>query len=127
MQNLVEDFLQHLRNEKGQSDHTQKTYAGLLSRFVRWASEQKVEDWKSVQLPHLTAFLLHEQQRKLETVPESSLRKLATSSVYLEIAALRSFYKFCESEDFLPRNIAEQLSLPRRWKTLPKTLPKAHR
>ena len=125
MQNLVEDFLQHLRNEKGQSDHTQKTYAGLLSRFVRWASEQKVEDWKSVQLPHLTAFLLHEQQRKLETVPESSLRKLATSSVYLEIAALRSFYKFCESEDFLPRNIAEQLSLPRRWKTLPKTLSSA--
>ncbi|MDB6036364.1 MAG: Tyrosine recombinase XerC [Verrucomicrobiales bacterium] len=122
MQNLVEDFLQHLRNEKGQSDHTQKTYAGLLGRFVRWAGEQNLKNWKSVELPHLTAFLLHEQQRKLETVPESSLRKLATSSVYLEIAALRSFYKYCESEDFLPRNIAGQLSLPRRWKTLPKTL-----
>jgi len=125
MQDLVEDFLQHLRNEKGQSDHTQKTYAGLLGRFVRWAGEHQIADWRSIQLPHLTAFLLGEQQRKLETVPEPSSRKLATSSIYLEIAALRSFYKYCETDNLLPRNIAEQLSLPRRWKTLPKTLSDA--
>ncbi len=122
MQDLVEDFLQYLRNEKGQSDQTQKTYAGLLWRFVRWADKHKISDWHSIQLPHLTAFLLDEQQRQLETFPQPSTRKLATSSIYLEIAALRSFYKYCETENLLPRNIAEQLSLPRRWKTLPKTL-----
>jgi integrase/recombinase XerD len=42
--------------------------------------------------------------------------------VYLEIAALRAFYRFCESERLLPANLAEHLSLPRRWKRLPKAL-----
>jgi integrase/recombinase XerD len=42
--------------------------------------------------------------------------------VYLEIAALRAFYKFAENEKFLPSNPAENLSLPRRWKRLPKAL-----
>src|SRR5690606_28644703 len=39
-----------------------------------------------------------------------------------EIAAFRAFYKFCELEKLLPENIAEHLSLPRRWKRLPKNL-----
>jgi integrase/recombinase XerD len=47
---------------------------------------------------------------------------LSGESVYLEIAALRAFYKFAENEKILPTNPAEQLSLPRRWKRLPKAL-----
>jgi integrase/recombinase XerD len=35
---------------------------------------------------------------------------------------LRAFYKFAENEKILPANIAENLSLPRRWKRLPKAL-----
>ena len=49
-------------------------------------------------------------------------RRLSGESVYLEIAALRAFYKFTENEKFLPANVAENLSLPRRWKRLPKAL-----
>jgi integrase/recombinase XerD len=51
-----------------------------------------------------------------------SSRRLSGESVYLEIAALRAFYKFAENEKNLPANIAENLSLPRRWKRLPKAL-----
>ena len=40
----------------------------------------------------------------------------------LEIAALRAFYRFAESEKLLPLNVAESLSLPRRWQRLPKSL-----
>jgi integrase/recombinase XerD len=40
----------------------------------------------------------------------------------LEIAALRAFYNFAETEKLLPSNLAESLSLPRRWKRLPKAL-----
>jgi integrase/recombinase XerD len=47
---------------------------------------------------------------------------LSGESVYLEIAALRAFYKFAENEKILPTNPAEYLSLPRRWKRLPKAL-----
>lgn len=125
MQTLVEDFLQYLRHERGQSANTEKTYAGLLNRFVAWAATQGIAAWQEVQLPHLMSFLLHERERKLETVPEESTRKLSSESVYLEIAALRAFYRFAENEKLLPVNVAENLSLPRRWKRLPKSLTDA--
>ena len=46
------------------------------------------------------------------TEPKESKRRLSSSSLYLEIAALRAFYKFCETEKLLPVNLAENLSLP---------------
>ena len=122
MNNLVEDFLQHLRNERGQAEHTQATYKGCLGRFVTWAGGAGLHDWKEVGLVHLTSFLLHEQQRVLANEPADSTRRLSSSSVYLEIAAFRAFYRYCENERILPLNLAENLSLPRRWKRLPKAL-----
>lgn len=122
MQNLVEDFLQYLRHERGQAEHTQRTYSALLNRFVNWAKEQGLSTWESVQLRHLMSFLQNERERALLTEPKESSRRLSGESVYLEIAALRAFYKFAENEKLLPENIAENLSLPRRWKRLPKAL-----
>jgi len=40
----------------------------------------------------------------------------------LEIAALRAFFNFCEREHYLESNPAEHITLPRRWKRLPKSL-----
>lgn len=141
MQTLVEDFLQYLRHERGQSDNTAKTYAALLGKFTAWAEPHGLADWHDVELKHLMAFLSHERSRNLPPVgraaatPEqgdagspgvsphqTSPKRLSGESVYLEIAALRAFYKFAENEKFLPSNPAENLSLPRRWKRLPKAL-----
>ena len=172
MQTLVEDFLQYLRHERGQAEHTQKTYAALLNKFTTWAAKQNLTDWKLVELKHLMAFLQHERERNLLPVGrapvgskpnedrssrlrgdeaataaqaraglgatkqsgggssaasphQNSLRRLSSESVYLEIAALRAFYRFAESEKLLTNNVAENLSLPRRWKRLPKALTDA--
>jgi integrase/recombinase XerD len=122
MQNLVEDFLQYLRHERGQSGHTQKTYAALLGKFTAWAENRNMTDWHSVELSHLMSFLLHEQERNLENRPGDKTRKVSSESVYLEIAALRAFYRFAVAEKLLPLNVAENLSLPRRWQRLPKAL-----
>jgi len=122
MQTLVEDFLQYLRHERGQAEHTQRTYAGLLNKFVAWAQDQKLADWAQVELRHLMSFLQHERERTLAHEPKASTRRLSGESVYLEIAALRAFYRFAENEKHLPANVAEHLSLPRRWKRLPKAL-----
>ena len=65
MQTLVEDFLQYLRHERGQSDNTAKTYAALLGKFTAWAAKQNLTDWKQVELKHLMAFLQHERERNL--------------------------------------------------------------
>ena len=122
MEDLVEDFLQALRNERGRAEQTQKTYAAALNRFVAWAKANGIQKWSDVELPHLTKFLIHEQERPLQGQAREKKSKLSTSSIYLQIAALRAFYKFCEMERYLPTNVAENLSLPRRWKRLPKTL-----
>ena len=147
MQTLVEDFLQYLRHERGQSDNTAKTYAALLGKFTAWAEKQRLADWHDVKLKHLMAFLSHERMRNVlpagrgksamsgnddaaDPSPRPSplggerekTRRLSGESVYLEIAALRAFYKFAENEKILPTNPAENLSLPRRWKRLPKAL-----
>jgi len=122
VQNLVEDFLQYLRHERGLAEHTQKTYAGLLNKFTAWAGKQGLTDWKSIELRHLMSFLQHERGRGLANQPKDSPRRLSSESVYLEIAALRAFYRFAENEKLLPVNAAENLSLPRRWKRLPKAL-----
>ena len=122
MQTLVEDFLQYLRHERGQSAHTQRTYDGLLKKFLCWAEKNGLTKWELVELNHLTAFLQEERQRSLAHEPKESTRRLSGESVYLEIAALRAFYRYCEIEKILPLNVAENLSLPRRWKRLPKAL-----
>jgi integrase/recombinase XerD len=138
MQTLVEDFLLYLRHERGQAEHTQKTYAALLNKFTAWAAGQKLTDWKQVELKHLMAFLQHERERAVENIPvgrassragssavsppPTATRRLSGESVYLQIAALRAFYTFAETEKLLPANPAEHLSLPKRWKRLPKSL-----
>src|SRR5437773_12531134 len=122
MHTLVEDFLQHLRHERGQAEHTQRTYAALLAKFVAWAKTQGLAAWSAVELRHLMAFLQDERERGLANQPKDSPQRLSSESVYLEIAALRAFYRFAENEKLLPANLAENLSLPRRWKRLPKSL-----
>ncbi|HEV2434443.1 MAG TPA: tyrosine-type recombinase/integrase [Verrucomicrobiae bacterium] len=150
MQTLVEDFLQYLRHERGQSDNTARTYAALLGKFSAWAATQNLTDWKSVELKHLMSFLQHERERNLlpmgrgsarprggeaataeerdsdgsrgRSPHQASTKRLSSESVYLEIAALRAFYRFAENERHVPVNVAENLSLPRRWKRLPKAL-----
>ena len=122
MDALIDDFLQYLRQERGQAKQTQLTYSGILNRFAQWANEEKgIDDWILVDLTVLTAFLKHEQVRKVP-VGQGKLKKLSVETVYLEIAALRAFFNFCEREHHLDSNPAEHVSLPRRWKRLPKSL-----
>jgi integrase/recombinase XerD len=122
MQELVEDFLQYLRNERGQSENTQRTYAALLGRFIGWADKQGLKNWAAIELSHLMSFLQHEQKRPVELRENGGATRLSSESLYLQIAALRAFYRYAENEKLLPMNVAENLSLPRRWQRLPKAL-----
>lgn len=121
MNAALEDFLQHIRHEKGQSSQTQKTYAALLERFMQWAGKRSLVEWEEVNRKHLTEFLKRERNRKPQGQGKQG-EQLSPESVYLQIAALRAFYKFAAAEGIVRSNIAENLSLPRRWKRLPKAL-----
>jgi integrase/recombinase XerD len=112
MESLVEDFLIYLRHERGQAEHTQRTYAALLGKFIAWAGTQGLTDWRTIELGHLQKFLNHERTRGPAGEAADSAKRLSTESLY----------RFAENEQMLPRNVAENLSLPRRWKRLPKAL-----
>lgn len=125
MEQLVEDFLQYLRHERGQAEHTQRTYAAQLNKFISWAATQSLTSWKQIELKHLQQFLQHERKRVPSDAEANSTRTLSTESLYLEVAALRALFRFAENEKFLEKNPSENLSLPRRWKRLPKALTHA--
>jgi len=131
MQALSDEFGQYLRHERGQSEHTQKAYSTILCRFVDWAEGQTIRRWNEVEFTHLLGYLQKQREHltpktgdnpKKRGRPRSDSAKLSTGSLYLEIAALKAFYRFCVQEEFLPTNHAETLSLPQRWKRLPKAL-----
>lgn len=124
MDELIEDFLVHCSHERGQSPRTVKTYAAILQRFSAWSRERGSADWAKVTLDHLRNFISFERERPPQ--PEGRGRRrtgaLSTESVYLSISALRAFYRFAEREGFVDENPAMNLTLPRRWKRLPKGL-----
>jgi len=122
---LVEDFLTYLRHERGQSEQTAKTYAALLGKFTAWSETQGISNWRSVDLKCLMSFLEAERERVPADQPKKLTARMSSESIYLQIAALRAFYKYAENEKILPVNVAENLSLPRRWKRLPKALTNA--
>ncbi len=125
---LVEEFVIHVRHERGQSANTQRTYASLLGRFATWADAQKLASARDVGVNHLMQFLEHERQRRMEgpsAGKAAASQRLSSASVYLQVAALRAFFRFCQAEGFTPENPTENLTLPRRWKRLPKSLTTA--
>ena len=120
---LLEEYLVHLRHERGFSEKTQKTYAMLLGRLVRWLEGRGVATWKQVDLAGLTDYLEHERSRPSEEAGAPAGARLSASSLYLQVAAIRSLFRFLRDEDFVDPNPAENLSLPRRWKQVPKAIP----
>jgi len=122
MEELIEDFLIHLRHERGLAENTQKTYKFLLDKFIIYLKSKGTNNWQEVKFNNLIAFLQSERERKSNNSENELQHRLSASSLYLEIAALKAFFKFAFNRKMVSENIAETLSLPRRWKRLPKSL-----
>ncbi len=125
---FLEEFLLHLRHERGRAEHTLKTYQHALQQFVDWAGKRRQTDWAQIRFADLMAYLEHQRNRQRSDVPakadaaDPSPKRLSASTVYLHVAALRSLFRFAEQEGLITQNPTENLTLPRRWKTLPKAL-----
>ena len=119
---MIEEFLVHLRHERGLAAHTQRTYSALLLRFARWAQFVGVTHWKELKAAQLTTYLEHERGRELEDFGSTAEARLSASSLYLQVAAIRAFFRFTTNEGFVAENPAENLSFPRRWKQVPRAL-----
>jgi integrase/recombinase XerC len=117
MQQLVEQFLEHLRYERNVSAHTLRNYRIDLEQFLQYLSrgeKGKKSTTPSIeQIDHLT---IREWLASLHSAQKQK------SSIARKLAALRTFFQFLVREGLLEVNPAKLVSTPRQEKKLPKHL-----
>ncbi|MBQ8631738.1 MAG: tyrosine recombinase [Alphaproteobacteria bacterium] len=106
---LLEDFLDMMRSEKGCSDNTAEAYRRDLEQFFELAGNMKAEQVNRRTL----ADYLNELGDRYDYAAKSVARK---------ISALREFFKFLFSEKEIRENPAARLRSPKLGKPLPKFL-----
>ena len=118
MEQLLEQFLEHLRYERNVSAHTIRNYASDLEQFLDHLAPRDLSTEKRnlpdvKDLDHLTIrewlAALHTDQKK-------------KSSIARKLAALRTYFQFLVREGFLESNPAKLVATPRKEKKLPKLL-----
>jgi len=106
----VQQFLNYLKHERGYSPQTLSSYQQQLIK-LGLALHADAASW----------FVLSEQQLQRQFL---RFRKsgLSARSLSLAASALRSFYRYAISQQWLSQNPADYLKLPKPDKTLPKQL-----
>jgi integrase/recombinase XerD len=107
----IEWFLDHLKVERGASEHTRLAYSGDLQKARAFFRGLEVGEWMDLQPEHLLKY-------------ESSLGPpLARTTAQRRISALRSFLKFLKRNNFGPKADLPGTGGFKKPKTLPKALP----
>jgi len=118
MEQLIDQFLEHLRFERNVSEHTLRNYGSDLDQFLEYLAPQDPATGKRktpdiAQVDHLTI-------REWLSVLHSAQKKKA--SIARKLAALRTFFQFLVREGMLELNPAKLVSTPRLEKKLPQHL-----
>jgi integrase/recombinase XerC len=118
MEQLINQFLEHLRYERNVSQHTLRNYASDLEQFLNYlapadAAGKRKDVLPVDQIDHLTI------REWLATLHTAQKKK---SSVARKLAALRTFFQFLVREGLLELNPAKLVATPRLEKKLPKHL-----
>jgi len=114
LQAAIEEFLNHLRVERGLSDATLTAYRADLLDFA--ASRGASATWDaSPKVPVRYLTMLGSPGRGHATA-------LRPTTLRRRTAALRGFYRFCFAEGLIGTDIASHLDLPRQSRLLPEVL-----
>lgn len=111
----ADQWLAHLRVERGVSAHTLRAYGRDLARYLRFLSERGVRSTDGVTEGHVADFLAHLRTGDDEHPP------LAASSAARTLAAVRGWHRFLALEGRARTDPAHEVSPP----TPPRRLPKA--
>lgn len=98
----VEQFLSHLNQAKGVSEHTLRGYRHDLTSFLDFAGEETITK-RTVR-----RYLAHLYEKKS-----------STRTVLRRLSALRSFYRHAIREKWVSENPLEEIDSPKKDKRLP--------
>src|ERR671932_2840700 len=118
IEQLLEQFFEHLRYERYVSEHTLRNYASDLEQFHDYLAPADPQtgarrELDIKQIDHITI------REWLATLHAAQKKK---TSLARKLAALRTFFQFLVREGILEMNPAKLVSTPRLEKKLPKHL-----
>ena len=114
MEELIEQFLEHLRYERNVSAHTLRNYTSDLEQFLDFLAPADANGARS--LPEITD-IDHLTIREWLAALHSAQKK--KSSIARKLAALRTFFQFLVREEIVELNPAKLVATPRLEKKLP--------
>lgn len=115
MQELLTQFLEHLRYERNVSEHTLRNYQSDLEQFLDYLAPAHPKTGKRstpalAEIDHITI------REWLSTLHNAKKKK---ASIARKLAALRTFFQFLVREGVLEMNPAKLVATPRLEKKLP--------
>lgn len=118
MEQLLTQFLEHLRYERNLSQHTLRNYQSDLEQFHDYLAPAEPKTGKRTEPP--LAEIDHITVREWLATLHSAQKQKA--SIARKLAALRTFFQFLVREGLVEKNPAKLVATPRLEKKLPKHL-----
>ena len=104
---IFNSFIIHLKEEKGFSEHTVKSYKNDINKFLIYLSKSNME-LKKVTKENIRDFLANQYDAGL-----------SKKTIARRLASIKSFSKFLFNTDFITKNPTIFLSTPKVAKKLP--------
>lgn len=116
MDGLINKYIRYLEVERNASSHTITSYQNDLTSFHLFIAEEIQKEPEDVDVRSIDRLLIRLWLGKL------SEDGMAKSSLARKVASVRSFFKFCFKRGHIDKNPAQLLVVPKKEKTLPKTV-----
>lgn len=107
----IDDFLFYLASERGLSKNTVEAYQRDLTYFEEILQKRGIDDLSLVKEAEIIAFLDRLKEKKL-----------ASSSIYRAMVALKSLFRFLRRERLIKSEETLYLDTPKMWQLIPEVL-----
>lgn len=106
-----QDFIIHLRSERGLSSNTVEAYERDVAAFIAHLSQKNIHAITEVLSDHAVDF-----------IGEMKRQGFASASTCRTLIAIKVFFRFLYREDVLDKDLGVFLDTPKLWQTLPEVL-----
>ncbi len=111
MEDLVLNYLNYLKIERGLAENTRKSYERDLEHYLEFLKKQGISDFSAVDRFTIMDFLA-----------ELKKENKADSTIIRHISSLRRFHQYLRQERFTEEDPMQHIDTPKKGQALPKIL-----
>ena len=120
LNDLVNIYIEYLKDQKAYSFHTIKSYHGDLAQFSRFLTSKEKSSKTGLQnnidVEEIAPLIIREYLGSL-------YGRLKRSTIARKLSAIRSFFLFLEKKELIKQNPAADIATPKTEKNIPNYLP----